>query len=480
MTHVDEVRFADYSMRNGRAADTAPGRPPFRGILAWRPDAVSLLSLIVFGTFVIPARYIIHGFGAVGTPTNLLGIGAFFLWIFARLRGSKPRLSLQPVRILVAIYLLVMLLTYAGGFARGMFSDERSNATRFIIATVALTGVALLAADGIPNRERLSLLLQRLVYGAAFMAFAGDLEFFTKYNLASHMHFPGLVLNTNLTGLRARGDGFDRVAGTATHYIEFGVVLGMILPLAIHFAIFSPTKGRRQLNWLFVLLIGIAVPFSLSRAAAISLIVGLVILAGCWTWRARANGLVVAALVAIGLKAVKPGLLGTIRALFTNVGNDPSITGRTDDYGVSFALIGQRPLFGRGAGTFIPSRYRFLDNQILMTAIESGIVGLAALVMLFIGGSALAHRVGKFASDPETKHLGYALLGAFVSAFLTSFTFDSLSFPIFATMLFFMLGVAGALWRLDRPARQARHTVESLRLDESESALAHAELPRGR
>lgn len=461
MAYVDEVRLADYP-RSERAALHGPQRPPFKGILAWRPDAVSLLSVAVFTTFVIPARYIVHGGGAVGTPTNLLGIVAFFMWLFARFRGSRPRLSLQPVRILVAFYMLVMLITYAGGFARGMYPDEESNATRFVIGTLAVSGLALLAADAINSRERLTLLLQRAVYGAAFMAFTGDLEFFTKYNLAAHLHFPGLVLNNTILGLRARGNGFDRVAGTASHYIEFGVVLGMMLPLAIHFAIFAKTRGRRQLNWLLALMMAVAVPFSLSRAAAIALIVGLIVLACCWTWRARVNGLIVAALVAVGLKVAKPGLLGTIRSLFTNVGNDPSISGRTSDYSTVFPLIGQRPFFGRGAGTYIPSRYRFLDNQILMTAIESGIIGLITLVMIFVGGMALAHRVGKFASDPETKHLGYALLAGFVGAILTSFTFDSLSFPIFATMLFLCLGVSGALWRLDRTTRHARFTVDSL------------------
>lgn len=464
MAYVDQIRPTDYS-RSEQAAQSRPQRPPFRGVLAWRPDAVSLLSVAVYMAFFIPARYIVHGAGAVGTPTNMLGIVAFFLWLFARFRGSKPRLSLQPVRILVAAYFLVMLITFATGYARGMYADEESNAARFVIGTLAVSGLALLAADGIRNRERLTLLLQRMVYGAAFMAFAGDLEFFTKYNLAAHMHFPGLVLNNAILGLRARGNGFDRVAGTASHYIEFGVVLGMMLPLAIHFALFAPTRGRRQFNWLLALMMAVAVPFSLSRAAAIALIVGMLVLACCWTWRARVNGLIVAALVAVGLKVAKPGLLGTIRALFTNVGNDPSISGRTNDYSVVFPLIRQRPFFGRGAGTYIPSRYRFLDNQILMTAIESGIIGLITLVMIFIGGMALAHRVGKFASDPETKHLGYALLAGFVGAALTSFTFDSLSFPIFATMLFMYLGISGALWRLDRTTRHARFTVDSLAKD---------------
>jgi O-antigen ligase len=461
MAYLEQVRVADHR-RGYHSAPSRPTRPPLRGVLAWRPDAVSLLSLAIFTTFVIPARFIVHGGGAVGTPTNLLGIVAFFLWLFARMHGSRPRLSMQPVRILVAVYFLVMLLTYAGGFARHMYADEASNATRFVIGTLAVSGFALLAADAIKNRERLTLLLQRAVYGAAFMAFTGDLEFLTKYNLAAHMHFPGLVLNNVILGLRPRGDGFDRVAGTASHYIEFGVVLGMMLPLAIHFALFAPTRGRRQFNWLLTLIIAIAVPFSLSRAAAVALIVGLVVLGCSWTWRARINGLIVAAIVAVALKVAKPGLLGTIRALFTNVGNDPSISGRTDDYGVAAQLISQRPFFGRGAGTYIPSRYRFLDNQILMTAIESGVIGLITLVMLFVGGMALAHRVGKFASDPETKHLGYALLAGFVGAALTSFTFDSLSFPIFATMLFMFLGVAGALWRLDRTTRHARFTVDSL------------------
>jgi O-antigen ligase len=395
----------------------------------------------------------------------VLDIIAFFLWIFARMRGSRPRLALQPVRIAVGIYLIVMAVTYASGFMRGMYDDELSNATRFMISTVAVMGIALVAADGIVTRERFAVLLQRVVYGAAFMAFVGDLEFATKYNLAAHMHIPGLVVNNTIIGLRLRGEGFTRVAGTASHYIEFGVVLAMLLPLAIHFALFAPTRGRRHFNWLCVLLMGVAVPFSLSRAAAIALIVGLLVMASAWTWRAKVNALVTALIVLIGLRAAKPGLLGTIRSLFTHLSEDPSISGRTTDYGPVFSLISQRPLLGRGAGTFIPTRYRFLDNQILMTTIESGVVGLIALVILFMCAIALAHRAGKFASDRRTKHLGYALLAAFLDGFFTSFTFDSFSFPVFMTTLFLLIGAAGALWRLDRDARHARYTVDSLAKD---------------
>jgi O-antigen ligase len=430
--------------------------------LSWRPDAVSVLSLTVLFAFVVPARFVVHGFGAVGTPANVLGIGLFALWGLGTMTATRRTAGCRPVRVIIAIYLLVLLITYAGGFARGMFSDEENNATRLVIQTFALCGMALVACDAIKSRERLLVLLQRIVFGAAFMALAGDLEATIHYSIAPYLHFPGLVLNDHLilTGARGTG-GFPRVAGTASHYIEFGVVLGMLLPLAIHFAVFSPTRGRRHFNWLLAGIMAVGVPFAVSRAAAIALILSMLIIAACWTWRARFNALVLAIVLAIGMKALRPGLLGTIRSLFTNASTDPSISGRTTDYTSSFFYIRQRPWFGRGAGTYLPERYRILDNQMLLTTIESGVVGLVALVLLFMGGTALAHRVAKFSPDPETRHLAYALLPIFVVGFVTSFTFDSLSFPIFSIVLFVGLGAVGALWRLDQPARERARGADS-------------------
>jgi O-antigen ligase len=416
--------------------------------------------------FVVPARFVVKGLGAVGTPANVLGVGLFVLWLGGLAAGSRSWKGLQPIRVIIGIYAFAYFVTYAGGYARGMFHDEASNATRGLIAIFSLSGVALVAAEAIPNRQRLNVLLQRVVYGAGFMALVGDVEAMTKYSLAQHLKFPGLKLNSGIIGQKARGaGGLFRVAGTATHYIEFGVVLGMLLPLAIHYAIFSPTRGRRHFNWLITVLMAAGVPFAVSRSAAAACFIAVLVLACCWTWRARVNALLIAAILAVGMKIAKPGLIGTIRSLFTHAKNDPSITGRTTDYAPSFAFIGQRPWFGRGAGTFIPTRYRILDNQMLLTTIESGIVGLVALILLFLGGASVAHRVGKFSPDPETRHLGYALLAVFTVGFVTSFTFDSLSFPMFTMVTFMMLGAAGALWRLDRPARhEARARIELSRM----------------
>ena len=148
---------------------------------------------------------------------------------------------------------------------------------------------------------------------------------------------------------------------------------------------------------------------------------------------------------------VVPGLLGTLRSLFANYKNDPSVQGRTSDYTVVFHYLGQRPWFGRGPGTFIPSRYIVLDNQILGQLVSLGVIGLAALILLFVTALAAARWMAKSPKLPEEdRHLAAALAATVAAGFVTSFTFDSLAFPIFAGTLFLAFGAIGALWRLKR------------------------------
>ena len=50
--------------------------------------------------------------------------------------------------------------------------------------------------------------------------------------------------------------------------------------------------------------------------------------------------------------------------------------------------------------------------------------------------------------DPELRLLCAALAGAALAAALCSFTFDSLSFPMFANVHALVIGLVGAGWRL--------------------------------
>ena len=107
-----------------------------------------------------------------------------------------------------------------------------------------------MAADAIDSLERLRTLFRRLVFGATAMATLGIVQFFTGLNAAKYIIIPGLTQQQAYTDVQVRDD-FNRPSATAIHPLEFGFVLALILPLAIHQARYAP-PGRRLRRWLQV------------------------------------------------------------------------------------------------------------------------------------------------------------------------------------------------------------------------------------
>jgi hypothetical protein len=151
--------------------------------------------------------------------------------------------------------------------------------------------------------------------------------------------------------------------------------------------------------------------------------------------------------------AVIPGMMGTLLGLFG--GEDASLKSRTDSYDIVWIFWQMNPLFGRGLGTFLPD-YRILDNQYLVSLLDTGTVGLAAFIAVPVTAFVLALIARKRYSEQLYVHLGPGLAaGVAAGASLTGF-FDALSFPQAAGCLFLLTGVCGAYWRLrDNPSMSA-------------------------
>ena len=430
-----------------------------------------MLSLFVALLFVLPARLVVGPLGGAGRPAVLIGIGAGAWWALNRMLPRDKPFARNAIRQVLYVYLVVFTVTYLLGYARILPFDEARAADRAFIVTFGLIGAALLALDGIESRDRLDTLLKRLTVFGAFMAAVGILEFATGYNLAQAIKVPGLSLNRELIEIGMRGGpGFRRVAGTAGHPIEFGVVAAMLLPFALHYALFAVPGRERQFRWVIAAALALAVPFSISRSGTIALLTVMLCMVPVWARHIRHKALLVTVLGALLLRSTIPGLLGTIRGLFKNVNDDPSIRGRTNDYATAFNYISERPWFGRGPRTFLPNKYIVLDNQYLNSIITTGYVGLVAFVLLFLVGFYLGRRIYKSKADEQTRHLGQAFAAAILAAALTSFTFDSLAFATFAGVLFLLLGCLGALWRLQSEQPLTPH-------DESTDRVLR---PRGR
>ena len=151
----------------------------------------------------------------------------------------------------------------------------------------------------------------------------------------------------------------------------------------------------------------------------------------------------------LGIRLIAPGVVGTIRSLFTNLGNDNSVSGRTEDYAIVLRVFGDNPVFGRGLTTFVPRYYRILDNQILMFLLELGVVG----TVIFLGLAAVAFSCARGArlrsQVPERRHLAMTMSASIAGLLVSYATFDALSFPMAAGLTFVLFGLAGAAWQIE-------------------------------
>ena len=105
-----------------------------------------------------------------------------------------------------------------------------------------------------------------------------------------------------------RGDTFlARVAGAPSHYIEFGVVLALVLPVALHYAFFAPPGRVRTWRWVQAGTVAFAIPLSISRSATLTVAVTFVMLATVWPWRHRYNAVVVSVFALAVFRVINPG-----------------------------------------------------------------------------------------------------------------------------------------------------------------------------
>lgn len=428
-----------------------------------RLDAVSYLSWYVVAAFAIESRYVVGPLGGAATPAQLVAVAGLGWWLYFHTARTTPhpvggRPRVQPVRIALLVFCLSYVASYVIAMSRPITAAESSGATLGVVGLTGWLGLALLAHDGIPDHDRFEILVRRLVLAGTLLAALGVAQFVFHAPLIRWFTIPGLTTNVPLGDLLSRS-GFTRPSGTALHPIEFGAVLTIVLPLAIAAARTNPV-GRRL--WarvsVFVILLGVVV--SGSRSAFLSTIVAVVVMAAVWSpatrVRAAAAGLGLIGFVAIAF----PGVSGNMMKLFSGFGDDGSIESRTGSYAIVGEFVGRSPWLGRGGSTFLPS-YRILDNQYLLTLVELGVVGLLALLGLFLAAFLCARAARLAAATPAQGEQAQAVAAAVAAAATGLATYDGMSFAMGTGVLFLVLGLAGAAWRLAREERSAgeRHLV---------------------
>jgi O-antigen ligase len=201
---------------------------------------------------------------------------------------------------------------------------------------------------------------------------------------------------------------------------------------------------QRALAALGLLAAVVAIEYTFSRSGFLALVVGLVVLASSSRPRWHGFAALLAAASAVVLLTPRPYLerLATVGAPL----GEESVKGRLEIWHGAAGAMVERPLLGRGPGTFeraepgsgvVP---RSSHNVFVEMMVELGALGLAAYVWMLV---AVLHglHVARRGAAPALR-LGTFALEAAILAYLTASL--ALSSP-FQSPLFVLLGVALAL-----------------------------------
>jgi O-antigen ligase len=416
-----------------------------------RLDVVTWLSCYVVLLLFVPSKLVLGPLGSAGAPSMVFGLASLLLWLLFRLGMSQDGgLEAQPVKLALWLFLLSVGISFVIAMARPLNPDEISPADVALLATASWSGTFLVAHDLVVRRERLDTLLWRLVLCAGAIGFLGIVQVLTKQAWVDRVSVPGLTL-TEVTGTFTRG-AFVRPAGTAVHPIEYGVLITMLLPLAIHMGLYL-TSRPILVRWAPAAALAAVVPLTSSRSAYLGAIVGMLVYLAGWPAGRRAGALALALVGVVMMAALTPSLFGSIVGLFSGASEDPSIASRTGSYEVAGVFIDRNPWFGRGLGTFLP-KYRIFDNQYLGLLVTVGIVGTVLFLAIAVVAITTLVRLRRSVADEQTRDLSLALAAGVLVGFVGLAMFDAFSFPMTMGALFLLLGAAGALRRLESP-RQA-------------------------
>ncbi len=407
---------------------------------------------------LVPSSWVVPALGAVGTPSNVFALVMLLWYVGSWLTG---RFTLAPEtrspRVAMCFLAASILMAYVslGQSDRAPVALETQAADRGLIGLVAWIGVVVVSSAGIGDYETLQRLLRRAVLMASVVGGLGIYESFSKSNPIATLHIPGLTAVSSSDDYLVRA-GLLRPSSTASHPLELAGVLTMLLPFAIQQA-FDPARRGWVRKWLPVALIGGMVPLTVSRTSIIGLLVVLLFLIPTWRRSRRWGALGVIAIASAGVKFAVPGLGTTVVNMFGALlgGGDNSTQARTQYYGGVAQYIEQRLWFGRGYGTFIPSLYRFTDNMYLHAMIEIGVFGTVVIAALYLVGYRNGRAGRKLAVEETRRELGQCFAAAMAVGAVVSATFDSLTFPMFAGIMLFLLGCSGAYLGIMRRESEA-------------------------
>jgi hypothetical protein len=443
-----------------------------RALLKWP----SLLTGIVIVIFFIPIkRYALPaGLPFSLEPYRLLIAVVAVAWLTSLM--IDPELKLRTSGLEAPIAAFIFAAVASVGFNVGHI--DSLGLTQYVVKTLTFFATFFIlfyfVVSVIHTRANIDRLIRVIVGSGAIVAVAALIEYRTHDNLFNHvgqflpfLKFQDPKVTAGLDASYLDRSGSFRAYASSAHPIELSAVLTMLIPFAGY--LLKKTGERRWMLAIVVLVIGVFA--TLSRTGIVMLVVlGVVFFRNRPREAKRLLPALVPALLAVVI--VLPHTLGSLYAQFfpkqglvaqqSQIGTDHNnkvSDGRLADIPPSITEWSRKPLFGQGFGTRLTDSAqsvrlhvplaRILDDQWLSSLLETGIVGVIALLWLFRRSNKRMRRIAR-SEDGDDAWLATAVLASVTAFAVGMLTFDSLGFVQVTILLFLTLALGSALTNVRR------------------------------
>jgi len=417
---------------------------------------VDMLKVYFAILFLVPiASYELFGGLFIDIEPNRV-FAALLLAIWLPLLLVDPTVKIRRTGLEGPLFLLAVSLMISMVINMDSYSySELTRAIKSILLFASYIFVFYLVVSVLRNYGEIEAMVKWLVFLAIFISLFGIAERFTDYNLFKRLHEFLPFLKQKFSGQQEEIKmmrGALRISGPADHPISLAALLAMFMPLIFFF--FNKSKYLLKKCWygagLAVTLI--AALFTVSATALVGIITAL----GSQLFTNPRKGLGFFLAIALFILCSSLIFYNDYEHLAERISYDYLVQneignehGRLVDYPRVWQELLQRPLFGRGFGTFDPKESRghfalILDNQYLGFLIEIGLIGTLCFIWFFFS---LIKKLGTLAvrSNGSQSLLAGTLLSSVVAFVVMCFTFDTFGFPQVVYAFFILAGLGTAL-----------------------------------
>lgn len=457
------------------------------GVIVLPPLVAGGAALVAGGLYLTRSRVFTW-------PTMLFALAAVVMFIPVR-RYALPiplPFALEPYRVVATVALiavavavirrqsgiaharmpfLVPVLAFVAGLTLSLLANvvELTRAGLVIgsiggVAQLAfLFSIAFVVRQLLTDERRVEALLAFLVWAGVVVAFFAVVERLFKVNVFLLLGnvLPLTLLRDESESLRAGG---ARSYASAQHPIALAVLLCVLIPLAVYLSAYA-TRPREIVSRRLAYSFAVAVLFA-GMMTAVSR-TGIVVLGAMFVLTlivrpqlALLLGLLSLPLATLGA-LILPGVFASMVLSFLDVDGlvesqyaSPGLPGqgRLADLAPASQEFLEHPFFGTGPASRIvvgvDANSYILDNQMLGTALESGAVGVAGLVvMMAVPPAVLLARSVRRDAEPRMAFLGFAIATSMVGYVAAMFFHDAFAFIQTLMVLMILYAVGG--WLLD-------------------------------